>query len=88
MQVLIIPQVFKERGGGGQYDFFVKLVFKIAVAQQTKTQPPIKARSAATLIFGSIMSNHLTTSKSNIVACWCSIVAIGILNSYMKFHPD
>ena len=69
----------------------MKLVFEIAVDRQTRTRDQIfegvpNPNAHIGSIFGPIMPNHLNMPKTEIMGAL--LVAIGLRNSYMHFHPD
>ena len=78
----------------------MKLDFEIAVDQQTKTGDPTFGgsrtltthrcpRGSHTHVwsqFGPILTNHLNMAKTQILCAL--LVAGGLLNSYINFHPD
>ena len=87
------------RGGGVQPQFIVKLVFVLAVDQQTRTsdktfegvldpQPPTAVAvwpRPYLVYFCPIMQHHRNMPRTHILDTL--LVAIGRLNSYMDFHP-
>ena len=68
----------------------MKLVFEIAVAQQTDTCDLTLRGSwtptAQRHILAQFLPNHQNMAKSNIFGAL--LVASGRLNSYIKFNPD
>ena len=79
--------------GGYQPEFFVKLVFEIAVDQnfegvQHPNRPsvPVVHPRPYWSLFCPIMSNYRNMTKTKMFGAL--LVASGLLNYYMKFHQD